>query len=65
MIQEKPGIFKVKVYDKVKGEALENRTINYILPDDITGKKPIKIKFEIPNTSNLDTSRSLTSITAI
>jgi len=46
LIQEKPGIFKVKVYDKVKGEALENRTINYILPDDITGKKPIKIKFE-------------------
>jgi len=46
LIQEKPGLFKVKVYDKIKGAALENRVVNYLLPNDINGKKPIKIKFE-------------------
>ena len=46
LIQERPGIFKVKVYDKIKGADLENRVLNYLLPNDINGKKPIKIKFE-------------------
>ena len=46
LIQEKPGLFKVKVYDKVKGAALENKVVNYFLPSDTNGKKPIKLKFE-------------------
>ena len=46
LIQERPGIFKVKVYDKVKGAALENKVVKYFLPDDIQGKKPIMLKFE-------------------
>ena len=46
LIEEKPGVFKVKVYDREKGAALENRTLNYILPGDTLGKRPVKIKFE-------------------
>jgi hypothetical protein len=46
LIQEKPGIFKVKIYDKVKGATFENKVVNYFLPSDTNGKKTIKLKFE-------------------
>ena len=60
LIEEKPGVFKVKVYDREKGAQLENRTLTYILPGDINGKKPVKIKFEKRAKSNLVKPRYVT-----
>ena len=60
LIQEKPGVFKVKVLDKVKGAALENKVVNYYLPNDTNGKRPIKLKFEKRESSNYVRPRYVT-----
>lgn len=43
VIQIKPGIFILIVRDDAKGKKLENRSINYFLPGDTLGKKPIPV----------------------
>ena len=43
IVQTKPGIFNLKVYDDAKGKSLENKKINYYLAGDTKGKKPIAI----------------------
>ena len=52
LIQDKPGVFKVKILDAVKGATLENKVVNYYLPDDTNGKRPIKLKFEKRESEN-------------
>ena len=42
-IQDKPGVFKLKIYDKVKGAKLENKVVNYFLPSDTNGKHPSRL----------------------
>ena len=60
VIQEKPGVFKVKIYDKVKGATFENKVVNYFLPDDTNGKRPIRLKFEKRESSNYVRPRYVT-----
>ena len=43
IVQTRPGIFLLRVHDDAKGKALENKKINYYLPGDVGGKKPIEV----------------------
>ena len=43
IIQNKPGVFILKVHDDAKGQSLENRKVKYFLPGDTEGKKPVII----------------------
>ena len=45
LIQDKPGLFKVKVYDAVKGARLENKVVNFYHSGYYEGQK-LKNKVE-------------------
>ena len=50
VIQQRPGVFRLKIFNSEKGEKLRGKTVPYFLRNDKERKKPIKIKFETRDT---------------
>ena len=50
VIQQRPGVFRLKSFNSEKGEKLRGKTVPYFLRNDKERKKPIKIKFETRDT---------------
>ena len=44
IIQQQVGKFTLRVHDNKKGKDIENTVVNYYLPGDSEGKRPIKVK---------------------
>jgi len=43
IIQQRPGMFMLRVFDNEKGKALENKKVTHFLPGDKLGKNPIVV----------------------